>query len=175
MDNTKEARKFIISNTTSIEGIQLTKENKELEIDPTVAQCWDCGILNPTHTSRNCPGPRRCLKCLQHDHQFHSCHLPKDFSIMTPEQKKQRYCIPCQLRGDHTSLDHRYCPEKRKIIQERVKAAREHRKAAESENERDTILIKKNFRTCKYRSIVITPTKPRSTAKNILHNTSCTS
>ena len=145
MYNTKEARKFIESNTTSIGGIQLTKENKEQEIDPTVAQCWDCGILNPTHTSRNCPGPRRCLKCLQHDHQFHSCQLPKDFSIMTPEQKKQRYCIPCNLRGDHTSLDHRYCPEKRKIIQERVKAAREHREAAESENERDTKLIKKTL------------------------------
>merc|ERR1711942_177926 len=90
MYDTLEARKFIDSNTTSIGGIQLLKENRELEIDPTVAQCWDCGILNPTHTSRNCPGPRRCIKCLQHNHQFHSCHLPKDFNIMTPEQKKTK-------------------------------------------------------------------------------------
>jgi len=64
---------------------------------------------------------------------------------MTPEQKKQRYCIPCQSRGDHTSLDHRYCPEKRKIIQERVKTAREDRITAESANERDTKLIKKTI------------------------------
>ena len=76
MYNTKKARKFIKSNTTSIGVIQLSKENKEQEIDPTVGQCWDCGILNPTHTSHNCLRPRRCLKCLQHDHQFHSCHLP---------------------------------------------------------------------------------------------------
>ena len=62
---------------------------------------------------------------------------------MTPEQKNQRYYIPCQLRGNHTSLDHRYCPEKRKIIQERVKAAREYRKTAENENIRDIKLIKK--------------------------------
>ena len=64
---------------------------------------------------------------------------------MTPEQKQQRYCIPCQLRGDHTSLDHRYCPEKRKIIQERVKTARENKKTEESSNDKDTKLIKKTI------------------------------
>ena len=144
MSTTKEARIFIESNTTSIGGIQLPPETKELEIDPTVAQCWECGILNPTHISRNCPGPRRCLKCLQHDHRFYNCHLPKKFNDMTTEQKRQRYCIPCKLRGDHTSLDHRYCPEKRKIVQERVKMARESRNTEENANKRDTDLIKKN-------------------------------
>ena len=57
MSTTKEARIFIESNTTSIGGIQLPPETKELEIDPTVTQCWECGILNPTHNSHNCPGP----------------------------------------------------------------------------------------------------------------------
>ena len=63
---------------------------------------------------------------------------------MTTEQKRQRYCIPCNRRGDHTSLDHRYCPEKRKIVQERVKMARESRNTEENANKRDTDLIKKN-------------------------------
>ena len=146
MLDTKEAKKFIASNTTSIGGIQLFKENKEKEIDPTVAQCWECGILNPTHTSRTCPGPKRCIKCLQHDHQFFTCpNIPKDFNIMTPEQKRQQYCVPCQKRGDHTSLDHKYCPEKRKIIQDRVKKARENRKNEEDTRNRDSQLIKETL------------------------------
>jgi len=56
LNTTLEAKKFIESDTTNIGGIRLLKENKEKEIDPIVAQCWDCGILNPTHTSHNCPG-----------------------------------------------------------------------------------------------------------------------
>ena len=102
---TKEARKFVNSKKNSIGGIQLHQNTKEMEIDPTVPQCYVCGILHPTHNSNNCPGPKRCLKCNSRDHQFYDCLIPKDINRMSEEQKAQRYCIPCQSIGDHTSLE----------------------------------------------------------------------
>ena len=64
---------------------------------------------------------------------------------MTEQDKDNRYCIPCQTRGDHTSLDHKYCPEKRRLVQEKIKAARDKRKAEETEDKRDTNLIQKTL------------------------------
>ena len=64
---------------------------------------------------------------------------------MSEDNKRKRYCIPCDTRGDHTSLDHRQCPEKRKIVQERVREAREKRITAETEIHRDTNLIKQTI------------------------------
>ena len=68
---------------------------------------------------------------------------------MSQEQKESRHCIPCNSRGNHTSLDHRYCPEKRKIIQERIKTARELRNIEDNNQKRDTDLIKKVRRLSK--------------------------
>ena len=114
--SSEQARKFIASTNTSIGGIQLHKENKEIEIDPTIPQCWECGHINPTHNSDNCPGPKRCLKCGDRNHTFFQCDLPKDITRMTRDQKDRRVCIPCGTRGNHTSLDHRDCTTKRSSL-----------------------------------------------------------
>ena len=141
-----QARKFIESTNTSIGGIQLHKEQKEIEVDPTIPQCWECGQLQPSHKSDNCPGPKRCLKCGDGEHDFFVCDLPKDVTRMTREQKDRRYCIPCRKEGNHTSLDHRKCDEKRKLVMEKIKTARVNRKQEESTNKRDIELIKQTLK-----------------------------
>ena len=145
METTGEAKKFIASNSTSIGGIQIKKESKEIEINPIVEQCWTCGILNPNHNSSSCPNTKKCLKCNNRDHLFFNCALPKKASDMTQEQRNARFCIPCGSLGNHTSLDHRYCPQKRSIVQARIKAARNERTQYEAATERDTTLIKKTL------------------------------
>ena len=64
---------------------------------------------------------------------------------MNERDRENRYCIPCDNRGNHTSLDHRQCPEKRRLVQEKIKAARDKRKAEETEDRRDTNLIHKTL------------------------------
>ena len=76
MESSLEAKKIIESSSTSISGIQLLKTNKEFEIDPTIKQCWSCGILNPNHNNHNCPNSKHCLKCFSREHQFYNCPLP---------------------------------------------------------------------------------------------------
>ena len=49
-----QANKFINKSNTSIGGIPIHKDSKEIEIDPTVPQCWECGQLNPRHNSSDC-------------------------------------------------------------------------------------------------------------------------
>ena len=58
-----QATKFLDNTNTGIGRIKLAQDNKEREIDPTINQCWCCGILNPDHKSQNCLGPQICLKC----------------------------------------------------------------------------------------------------------------
>ncbi|CAL4067211.1 unnamed protein product, partial [Meganyctiphanes norvegica] len=142
---TTEAKKFIASKNTSIGGIQLHPESKEPEVDPTISQCWHCGRLNPDHSSSDCRHTKRCLKCNSRNHQFFSCNIPKDHSILTYDQKEKQYCIPCGKGGDHTSLDHRQCPTKRRLVQDRINEAREKRKSEENHDSRDTELIKKTI------------------------------
>ena len=144
-NSSQEANKFIQDNNTNIGGIRLDCNSKELEIDPTVRQCWSCGTLNPNHNSEECTGPKKCLKCGSRNHQFYNCTLPKNHNDMDHEQKENRYCIPCRTYGDHTSLDHRYCPSKRRIVQERISEAREKRKSEEDNSKRDSELIKKTI------------------------------
>ena len=145
METTREANKFINSPSTSIGGIQIKKENKEIEINPIVDQCWTCGILNPNHNSSNCHNTKKCLKCNSRDHLFFNCPLPKSHTDMSSEQKAARFCIPCGTSGNHTSLDHRFCPEKRKIVNARIKSAREERMQTETATQRETTLIKKTL------------------------------
>ena len=140
--SSKEARKFLNTNDTTIGNIRLHQDSKEPEVDPTVPQCWDCGRLNPQHNSGNCPGPKKCLKCNSSEHQFFNCRIPKDIAHMTEEHKSNRHCIPCGQYGDHTSLDHRSCPEKIKVVQQKIKAARNERNKEENDNKRDSELIK---------------------------------
>ena len=145
MADRSQAQKYINSTDTVIGGIKLTEENKEPEIDPTVKQCWSCGILNPNHNNDNCPNSKHCLKCFSSQHKFYQCPLPRDSASMSPEEKESRYCIPCNNKGNHTSLDHRYCPTKREIIQEKIRIAREQKDQEDKFKNRDTDLIKKTL------------------------------
>jgi len=145
METTEEARKFINSRRTAVGHILIHQDSKEVEVDPTIPQCWECGQLNPKHNSSTCPGNKRCIKCGNRSHQFFNCPMPKDTERMTERDKQNRFCIPCDARGDHTSLDHRQCPEKRRLVQEKIKAARDRKKAEETEDKRDTNLIQKTL------------------------------
>ena len=98
----KEAEKFIINQNTSLGAIMLRQ--KEKEVDPTVPQCWGCGVLYPNHKSQECQAQMICLKCGERDHIFKDCDIPRTIEEMTEEQKNRRYCIPCKRRGHHTSL-----------------------------------------------------------------------
>ena len=113
METTEEARKFINSRRTAVGHILIHQDSKEVEVDPTIPQCWECGQLNPKHNSSTCPGNKRCIKCGNRSHQFFNCPMPKDIERMNERDKQSRFCIPCDARGNHTSLDHRQCPEKR--------------------------------------------------------------
>ena len=150
METTEEARKFINIKHTAIGHIPIRQESKEVEVDPTIPQCWECGRLNPQHTSNLCPENKRCIKYGSRSHQFFGCPMSKDVERMTERDKDNRYCIPCQTRGDHTSLDHKQCPEKRRLVQEKIKAARDKRRAEETEDKRDTNLIQKTLEMCGY-------------------------
>ena len=59
---TNEAKKFIDKTNTAIGGIQLKPESKEGEVDPTIPQCWACGMLNPRHNSESCLTPKKMSK-----------------------------------------------------------------------------------------------------------------
>ena len=145
METTMEAKRFINSKRTAVGNILIHQESKEVEVDPTIPQCWECGHLNPKHISSTCPGNKRCIKCGSHSHQFFNCPMPKDIDSMTDRDRDNRFCIPCNARGDHTSLDHRQCPEKRRLVQEKIRAARDKRKSDETEEKRDTNLIQKTL------------------------------
>ena len=142
---TNEAKKFIDKTNTAIGGIQLKPESKEGEVDPTIPQCWTCGMLNPRHNSVSCMTPKRCLKCNSSQHVFYQCDIPKETNRMSQEQKRRRHCIPCNSDGDHTSLDHKSCPTKRNLVQAKIAEARENRKREQIEDKRDTELIKKTI------------------------------
>ena len=145
METTVEAKRFINSRRTSVGSILIHQESKEVEVDPTIPQCWECGHLNPKHISSTCPGNKRCIKCGNHSHQFFNCPIPKDTDRMNERDRANRFCIPCDARGDHTSLDHRQCPTKRRLVQEKINAARDKRKSEETEERRDTNLIQKTL------------------------------
>ena len=62
---------------------------------------------------------------------------------MTEAHKQARYCEPCKIKGDHTSLDHSACPKKREIIRERAKIARAKQSEENNANQREMDLIKR--------------------------------
>ena len=124
---------------------------KEPEIDPTITHCWECGQLEPDHSSRNCNGRKICLKCGATEHKFYNCTIPKDSRHMTEIQKAARYCAACRKHTDHTSLDHKQCPIKREIIRERARIAREKRLKENLSVKRDTDLINATLNMASYR------------------------
>ena len=60
---TKEQAHKFINTQTNIEGVMIKPEHKELEVDPTIRQCWVCGRINPNHGSGECSNTQRCLRC----------------------------------------------------------------------------------------------------------------
>ena len=64
---------------------------------------------------------------------------------MSEAHKWARYCIPCGIQGDHTSIDHSACPTKREIIRERVREARIKKEAETQSKQRDLDLITQIF------------------------------
>ena len=118
MANRKQAIEFIKHPNTHIEGIKLTEDNKEPEIDPTINQCWECGQLEPNHKPQNCVGPRIGMKCGDTSHKFFECIIPKNTKDMNETDKAARYCAACRKKADHNTLDHKHCPKKREILRE---------------------------------------------------------
>ena len=112
-NTTNQATTFLSNINTSIGHVILKQENKEREIDPTIQQCWSCREINTDHSSHNCRRTPICLKCGQTDHKFFDCPIPKHYTHMKDQHRKDRYCRPCRTWGDHTSLDHTLCPTKR--------------------------------------------------------------
>ena len=140
----EQANKFI-NTETNIDGIMLKPEHKELEVDPTIDQCWVCGRINPRHGSGECSNTHRCLRCGGRDHRFFNCDLPRHVDDMNERQRDKRYCIPCGTQGNHTSLDHSACPTKREIIRGRTLEARAKRNQDAQKDKRDFALITKAF------------------------------
>ena len=140
---THQATQFLEYSNTNIGGIKLHQRHKEREINTTIDQCWDCGLLYRDHTSQNCQGPQICMYCGSTTHKFYNCPIPRKLDNMTPRQKSIRYCAPCDTTGDHTSLDHSLCPKKKEIIQERIRVGREKREHDIQSDAKDINLIKK--------------------------------
>ena len=115
---------------------------KEKEADPTIGQCWTCGELEPNHNANTCTRTQICLKCSATSHRFFACHIPRDFDRMTIHHKDSRFCAPCGIRGDHTSLDLSACPKKREIIRERARIMRNKEQEEHQTNKREEQLIK---------------------------------
>ena len=137
---TKEiATKFLANINTEIGGIKLTQQSKEREVDPTIDQCWTCGIINPDH--KNCQ-VLVCLKCGDGDHNFFDCRIPRKTEQRTSQQKDACYCIPCNRKGDHTSLDS-FCPKKREIVQQRIQMIKNEKERENQEKQKDINLIKR--------------------------------
>ena len=142
---TKEQAHRFMNTQTNIDGVILKPEHKELEVDPTVSQCWGCGRINPSHGSNECSSTQRCLRCGERGHKFFNCVIPRKVEDMTERQKDNRYCIPCGTRGNHTSMDNTACPTKREIIRARTIEARAKRNQETQNDKRDLALITRVF------------------------------
>ena len=143
MSSRKEAQKFLKQESISIGGIRISDDSKEPEIDPTINQCWACGVLDPNHNSENCTGRKICIKCGETSHNFFECPIPKDIGEMNYQQKEARYCATCRTKASHTTLDHRICPKKREILRERARIEREKRIALKESSNKEIELIRK--------------------------------
>ena len=170
MKTRKQAQKFLDTETINIGGIRLTNNQREPEIDPTIKQCWECGVLNPTHNSQGCTNTRICIKCGETGHKFYECTIPREIIKMNDEQKAKRYCAACKTRGTHTTLDHRQCPKKREILRERAMLEREKLVNVNEKENREIELIRKaiNFNNNEEFPLIINQTPQQSAITTIV-------
>ena len=52
MTSRNQAKELLKKEAIDIGGIRITNTSIEPEIDPTINQCWECGILEPNHNSQ---------------------------------------------------------------------------------------------------------------------------
>ena len=163
------AEKFLKNVNTNILGITLLQEHKEREVDPIIKQCWECGMINPDHSSKCCPnGPPICLKCGSKEHKFFECSIPRRRDELNNQHKQAQYCASCRVKEDHTTLDYSYCPTRREIIRERARVAREKSKKENEGNERDLNLIKSVFEFSNYKTWPALQTKQQITTSALI-------
>ena len=139
----EETKKFLSQKEITLEGIKIHQKSMEEEINPSINQCWKCGEINAGHIKENCHKQQICLKCNSRNHQIFQCGLPRETESMEPRDKRHLYCVPCKAGGDHCSLDHKLCPTKRRILQERIRMARQKISDAKQQEDRDQQLIEK--------------------------------
>ena len=69
------ASKFLELKSINICGTRIENHHMELEVDPSINQCYNCGIIDPGHTREQCPHPPCCLRCGYEGHLFFQCQL----------------------------------------------------------------------------------------------------
>ena len=138
-----EARKFQSQKEVAIGHIKIYQRSMEEEINPCISQCWKCGEINPGHVKENCNKTQICLKCCSKNHTLFECQLPRDTEKMTERQRSYLYCVPCRRAGDHCSLDHKLCPTKRRVLQERIQEARQKKVIEDNNEQRDQRIAEK--------------------------------
>ena len=143
-DTTQQASDFLDHQNTNLGGIRLQPQHTFQEIDTSFDQCWGCGQLQTDHTTQDCQA-QICLYCGSSNHKFYSCTIPMKHDKMTIEHKSMLYCAPCDMTGDHTSLDHSLCPKKKKIINKRIQVCREMREDQIKTSNKDKNFIKNVF------------------------------
>ena len=136
------ANKFLEENSINVCGIRIEKHQMEPEVDPSIDQCYNCGIIEPGHTRELCPHRACCLRCGYEGHLFYQCQYIPNIppSQYTEQHRNQAYCITCRAADGHCSLNHRACPVKKNIIKNRILENRNLRaKACEEENKKSEL------------------------------------
>ena len=138
------ANNFLEMQSINISGIRIESHNMEPEVDPSIDQCYNCGILDPGHTREQCPYPPSCLRCGYEGHLFFQCQLIPNIppSQYSEYHKNQAYCIPCRNANGHCSLNHRACPVKRNMIKNRILENRSNRAKVNAEKNKGSELGK---------------------------------
>ena len=138
------ANKFLEEKSINVCGIRMENHQIEPEVDPSIDQCYNCGIIEPGHTREKCPHGPCCMRCGYEGHLFFQCRLipnisPSDYNEY---QNNQAYCISCRAANGHCSLNHRACPVKKNIIKNRILENRSNRAHLKEEKKKESELGK---------------------------------
>ena len=138
------ANEFLKVNSINVGGIRIDNHQMEPEVDPSINQCYNCGIINPGHTRDLCPHPQCCMRCGYQGHPFYQCPTIPNISPSEylEHHKNEAYCIPCRAANGHCSLNHRVCPIKKQIISKRIMENRSNRAKIQGEKAKESELSK---------------------------------